>query len=317
MIAAVKEKTKKYILFISKVFITVGLLYFVIEYVSLEKIQNIFSSADGLFVIIAILLMPVSILFQFYKWKMICREYLNELNEKEVLSSLFQGYSAGLFTPLRTGEFFARKIPLKYSSIKKVTLATFIDKFSSMFALLIIGGLFTIILIVQHKIISSEVFFLFIVCFVILIYLLKDFVSTGSLLNRIANYFKKIKFFEKFIDKLVAGTKVNKSVLKNSFILSLPIAIVIPLQYAFLYFAFDPKINLFDGFLSANAILLVKNIIPPITFGETGVREAISMLVFDHLSFDKAVAVNAAIMIFFINLIIPALAGLFFTLRSK
>ncbi|MBK9099222.1 MAG: hypothetical protein IPM14_14110 [bacterium] len=56
----------------------------------------------------------------------------------ENIQITFFGFSAGIITPLRIGEYFGRGIEFKDKSIVQVTVATLIDKF---FPLLMVASL--------------------------------------------------------------------------------------------------------------------------------------------------------------------------------
>jgi len=312
-----KELYKKYFHFAVKALITLGLLYFVFTYVSFENIKHLFIQSDLLYLALAFLLMPLSVLFQYYKWELICREYLNETKRYAVISSLFQGFAAGIFTPLRTGEYLARKIPFENSSFAKVTMATFLDKLSGMLALAIFGGLFFFLLLIRFELIAAAAA-IFLSVFLIgafvfaMFFLIDSNKWSGIVIARLKNFGAIKKLSAK-----IESASINKSLLRKSFYFSIPVFLITLMQYSILYHAFDIQIGFVDGILSANAVLVIKNFIPPVTFGGTGVREAVSVFVFKELAFNQTAAVNSAILILIYNLIIPSAAGLYFTLRNK
>jgi hypothetical protein len=59
----------------------------------------------------------------------------------------------------------------------------------------------------------------------------------------------------------------------------------------------------------------LKFLIPSLTFLDVGVREGAAILAFGWIGVPEAAALNASLMIFFINLALPAVLGAFFLKR--
>lgn len=223
-----------------------------------------------------------------------------------------------MFTPFRSGEYIARKIPYEGVSIKEVTSSTLIDKFTSMLAQIMIGLTFLLILSVKYNYLSfgySIIAFLILLVFNYLIY--SGLNSESSIFRFAKTFLSKIKFIDKFFNGIESFKSIDEKIFKRQIFLSALLYLVICMQYALIFSAFDGKIGLITGILSASTILLIKNIFPPVTFGETGIREAVSVLVFSKLSLNEAVAVNTSLLIFLINLVIPSVMGIYFTLRTN
>ncbi len=87
---------------------------------------------------LVILLGVVNIFLQYSKWRLTCAEVLEVKDKFKVFRSLFYGFSAGIITPLRIGEYFGRGIEFRDKSLVQVTVATLIDKF---FPLLMVASL--------------------------------------------------------------------------------------------------------------------------------------------------------------------------------
>ena len=63
--------------------------------------------------------------------------------------------------------------------------------------------------------------------------------------------------------------------------------------------------------------MFVKTIIPPITFGELGIREGASVYFLTQMGETASIGFNASILLFIINLLIPALIGVGMFLRKN
>ena len=63
--------------------------------------------------------------------------------------------------------------------------------------------------------------------------------------------------------------------------------------------------------------MFAKTIIPPVSFGELGIREGASVYFLKQVGVSAAAGFNAAIFLFIINVLLPALTGLIFLLKRK
>jgi hypothetical protein len=63
--------------------------------------------------------------------------------------------------------------------------------------------------------------------------------------------------------------------------------------------------------------MFVKSVIPPISLGELGIREGVSVYFVKQLEENAAVGFNASISLFLINILLPALIGLILLLKRK
>ena len=140
-----EKLVRKRIVNFAKLGIGIGLLLFLIYYVDVNKIKVAFAKADKILLLVAFLLLPLNLFLQFFKWKVISDKYFNIRKSSEVWQSLFYGISGGIFTPMKSGEYFARALPYKNVKVLDVVLATLVDKLIPIFFVVIIGGTFFIV----------------------------------------------------------------------------------------------------------------------------------------------------------------------------
>lgn len=88
-------------------------------------------------------------------------------------------------------------------------------------------------------------------------------------------------------------------------------------QYGFLVAAFSNGWDIITYFWLGMLIFFAKAVIPPVTFGELGIRESASVFFAVKLGLSSAVGFNAAIFLFFINVLLPSMPGAILLLRSK
>ena len=101
----------------AKVIIALGLLIYLIYAVNFQEILIAIKQANVYLIVTAFLLSFVNIYLQFYKWKITANVVLQENQNSKIWLSLFYGFSAGVFTPARIGEYFGRAIVFKNKSL--------------------------------------------------------------------------------------------------------------------------------------------------------------------------------------------------------
>jgi len=79
--------------------------------------------------------------------------------------------------------------------------------------------------------------------------------------------------------------------------------------------AFSHNTELLNYLWAGNLIMFIKTVIPPISLGELGIREGASVFFLTRFGELSSVAFNASIFLFVINILFPALAGLFLLLK--
>jgi uncharacterized membrane protein YbhN (UPF0104 family) len=63
--------------------------------------------------------------------------------------------------------------------------------------------------------------------------------------------------------------------------------------------------------------MLFTKILLPISLADLGIREGISLFYFSLFGTEKTAIFNASVLIFFLNILIPALIGSFFLFRLR
>lgn len=311
---------KTNLIIIAKILIALGLLFYLIHSVEYEKIISAFSNANLYIIAIVILFGVVNIYLQFAKWNLTCSEVLKENNKAKVVRSLFYGLSAGIITPLRIGEYFGRGIEFKNKSLFQVTVATLIDKFFPLMMVAFIGSISSLLFIYYYFNVSLylvlALFILIFTFFYIFILLILNNKFWDTLL------FSKIKSSEKlkpFFNKLKAFQNLDKKYFKRMLLISFLFYSCFLIQYALLVSAFSNHFEYLNYLWAANLIMFVKTIIPPISMGELGIREGASVYFLSQFGESASIGFNSSILLFIINLLIPALigVGMFFRKNGK
>jgi uncharacterized membrane protein YbhN (UPF0104 family) len=312
------SKNKAVILVITKIIIALGLLIYLIYAVNFQEILGAIKQANVYLILTAFLLSLVNIYLQFYKWKITANVVLQETHNSKIWLSLFYGFSAGVFTPARIGEYFGRAIAFKDQSIMRVTLATLLDKLFLLLIVAFLGSISSILFIHYYYHITFYLTIgLFVVVF-ILFYLFfwlifDDRFWDSVLFTKLRNSIKLNWLFE----KVKVFRRLDKKYATKMFVVSFLFYLCFLVQYALLVAAFSNHYKFLDYLWAGNLMMFAKTIIPPVSLGELGIREGTSIFFITQLGESASTGFNASIFLFFINVLIPSLIGLTLLLKKN
>ena len=317
-IGVLNSANKKILLMILKVVVTLVLIYYLINIIEYKKIKDALENANYVFVAAAFLLMFVNIFFQFKKWQLICRNSLNIFDNKKILKSLFIGFSGGIVTPFKLGEFVARALPLKSVSLVEVTLATAIDKLFPLIVVCFVGGISSLLFIHFYYSVSFFITLSLIIVFLISFYFLFLLINNKKFWDEIVyEKLSQIKFLEKHISKFSLLGKLSPKVTWQLTFITLLYYLTFTTQMALLLAAFLHQYDLINYLWISNLVIFSQTIIPQVTIAELGIREGSTVFFMNLLGLSAAAGFNAAILLFVINLVLPSIAGTFLIINKN
>ncbi len=235
------------------------------------------------------------------KWKLVS-DHVSEkkLSVGSSLKSICRGVSLGFLTPYRLGEVAGRAIGRKdrkeavtafsYTSIAQTT-ATLI------FGLLGIGYLFSSLL-------GNATLVLVCVLAIVLA------VTCSYML------------FPRFAEKLVKWlfkceiNRINRTVLLQALALSLFRHVVFTMQFLVLLMILGATFSYFDAYMAISGGYLISSILPSFSITEVGNRVAAMIIVFQEFIDTLQYVPEVTVLIYLVNVGIPALAGVYFLRRS-
>ena len=285
------------------------LLVVLFQFVRFSDVREALLAARPEYIVGATLLMVVNIGFQILKWRYFVRLIDPTVTNLETAASLLFGITLGAITPGQIGEFGGRA--LYHNSISAGTLIglTLVDKVQMLCIMGITGILSLMILFQCGAIVGTTAsvvatfFFLFI------------FFKLNALQQIMSRF--KLGFLERpsIQDLLSAVSVFRLRDLFVSFCLSAGFYTVIYMQMFLLLNAFS-SVHAGDAFLGFAAMMSVKSLVP-ISLGDLGIREASSVYFCALRGIANATALNASLLLFAINILLPSLIGLIFIPRSR
>lgn len=314
--SVLNSQGNKTLLLVFKILVTAALLYYIFTYVDTSKIVLLISTSNKYFFLTAFSLVFLLLYFQYLKWKKISSLLLNENRSKLIVNSLFYGFTAGAFTPARIGEYAGRALVFKDRKVIDVAIAVMLDKAITYIVLVSTGLVSAFIFILYKELIPTYALVLIIVVVV-------SISVTWFLTFR--NYKPKWlrKLYSKFSIKYESLIKLkdlyrnDKKSFYTLFIITYSFYLIILIQFSLLLNAFHGSSTFISGIWIASLVYLGKTLIPSITIGEIGIRETVSMFIVVQFGLVPELGFNAAFILFVINIVFPALAGVGFMLRDK
>jgi uncharacterized protein (TIRG00374 family) len=285
------------------------LLVVLFQFVSFSDVTQALVTAKPEYIAGAALLMFVNIGFQIVKWRYFVRLVEPTATNLETAASLLFGITLGAITPGQIGEFGGRA--LHHNSISAGTLIglTLVDKVQMM-CIMGISGIAGLVILFQWGTIVGTI--LIVVSAFLFLYIFFKL----DVLQRIALKFKFGFFQRPAIQDLLSAVSIfRQRDLIVSFGLSAGFYTVIYVQMYLLLNAFSP-VHAADAFLGFAAMMFLKSLVP-VSLGDLGIREASSVYFYALRGIANATALNASLLLFVINILLPSLIGLIFIPRSR
>jgi len=301
-----------------KILIAVGILGYLIYATDYRNIISGIEQANLLLVGIALAFSFLNIYLQYYKWRITCNTFLGEFKKAKILISLFYGISAGIITPMRIGEYFGRAIVFKDKSLLQVTGATLVDKFFPLMVVAFLGSTASILFI--HYYFETFVYItvsLFLVVFFLFYFFTLLMMNEKFWDSMIFSRLRKSNRFNKLLEKLKVFKRLDRRYLAKMLFVSFLFYCCFIFQFAVLVIAFSHHFDFLNYLWAGNLVIFVKSIIPPISFGELGIREGASVYFLSYMNESASVAFNASIFLFVINLLLPSIVGLVLLLKRN
>ena len=283
---------------------TLLLFYALTLFVSLNEVADAFLSARFEYIAVALLLGALNLGLQLMKWRYFTRLANPAGSHLETIASLLFGITVGVITPGQLGELGGRALRHHSVSAAKIIGLTLIDKFQ-MLLIMGIGGVVSYVVFFSlsawYKVMIVGV------VWILFTYLFFRPSIIGGMLRLAPSKIRQHPWTE---DIRLSLSLLKPKDLLFAFCVTLSYYGVVYVQMYLLLNAFS-SVNWWETFLGFAAMMFLKSVIP-ISFGDLGLREASSVYFYSQVGIPEAAALNASLLLFFINIAIPALLGLLF-----
>lgn len=296
------------VLVVSLVVIFLQLKNKVVSASDLTHLYEKLGSAKAVFLLsVTFLLMLVNWSLESYKWKYLLNT-VEDINFIQAVKGVLSGIAIGFATPNRVGEFVGKIAYLKSDNRAIAALMSFIG--SSAQLLVTIQAGFIAIAVSKY----SDTFNVFVTPLTLV------FLAALSLawfkVNLLFKWVSKFDWLKKWNQYFNQIGEVSKNKMIVVYFISLFRYMIFPLQYFVLFKMFDISIGFSECLCMTATSYILLAIVPTYAIAEIGSRGSINLLAFSALN-APFVVLSVSLLIWIINLIIPALWGSFLIVKFK
>jgi len=284
---------------------------------SWQHISQSFNSSMIANLVAVLLLMLANWSIETIKWKLAIQK-IQKIDFFKAFKAVLSGVSFSVTTPNRVGEYLGRVLYMDEGNRLKAISLTIAGSISQLIVTLIMGFIGLIILrlpIENVQMISSFWLDVLLYGVAVVTFILTVFYFRLSWLVKWIDRLPGIKRYAWLIETL---EEFNATLLLKLLSLSTLRYIVFIVQYYLLFRLFDVDVSLWQGWWAVSVSFLLMAVIPTIAlFTDLGLRGKVSLMLLGMFSENNLGIGLTAVSIWFINLIIPALAGSLLILSIK
>lgn len=276
---------------------------------SLSSLMQSFGEVNLWYLLTVLLLMPVNWLIETSRFQLLMSKFV-AIDYLTSLKSILSGLSLASVTPNRVGEYGGRVLALKPENNKFGLLATFAGSIAQNLVNLVfglLGGLYFLSIHMHFTPLQLSTMTIIVFLFVIFISILYYRLDWLSQIFKRLNFIPAMSKVQRALDQTKnLGVKLLTRVLYYSVLRYL----VYTSQYVLMLYAFDFNIPIISAFSGVAFIYLVQSGLPiPPLFGLLA-RGEIAILIWGIFVDGELVILTATLLLWIINLILPAFIGL-------
>jgi hypothetical protein len=318
------QSTKK-ISFIIKVLIIAITFWFLYQKVFASEsfsditvwFLNVFDTKSSMPLVLVVVLMIINWSLEAIKWRYLIQK-LQKISFFLALKAVFLGVTVSIFTPNRIGEFGGRVFCLNHDNRIKGVLLTILGNFSQLLATMIFGLLASVYFVYTYAdLMPIDSDFLFYVLSIVFIAACLFFIYCFLNSSILTVFFKRFKFLRKYEEYLDVFSYFSKTELMKVLFFSIFRFLVFTTQFYILIQFFIDDLTYLQSATMSSLTFLSMSIIPTIALTEIGVRGSVAVYFFGLFSANSLGIMTAAFSLWAVNLVIPAIIGLFFVFSLK
>lgn len=279
-----------------------------------EILDAVIGARHGLVLISLVLVVP-NLGLRALKWGYLLRRVKPKAPVSEILNTMLVGFTFAVVTPGQLGEF-GRAFFISGRPRLELIGLSFIDKWYNLSAIVLGGSLG--ILLLPGLVFDGNAYLFISCCILVAIFWAAAILMMASprwirdllyAINVMLPYRDKVKVLLSGLDPIYQRQSL---ILGGLGIIHYLVYIV---QFYLLVLSFQ-SVSFFDAFRAASSTIFVKAALP-ISVGGLGVGETASVAFFRIFGVSSVAAFNASVMLFSMNILLPAVIGVFVLLRLR
>jgi uncharacterized membrane protein YbhN (UPF0104 family) len=307
-----KYTRHKRALIIFKVAVAIIVVTMLVRRISTLELRSALMEAQIAWIIPAVILLALNLFLQYKRWELLVHQVLPQVPRRQILSSLLSGITLGFITPGRVGEF-GRAFFIAGTEWPKLLGLTLLDKFYAFLTLYFLGliGIIPILETEVELLVWMPLLIIALAFFALLFLLLLHPPFLAGILKKFRKHWEHRKKISQIVSSL---EQVPPRLAVKISLLALGQVCTYLVQFYLFIRAFAP-LPLLKGMQALMATLWVKTMLP-ISIGDLGVRESAAIYFLGKLNVAPAAAFDGSLLLFLVNVLLPALAGLVLLLRK-
>jgi hypothetical protein len=263
-----------------------------------------------IYLLFCLVLVPLNLAVEAFKWQLLVA-HAQKIRFSRALNSVLSGIAFSLVTPNRLGEYPGRLLFLRQQNTPRLVSVSVLGAFAQLIALFSFGLTGLLYYNLRFPGLTAQVA----LCGTVLVVILLLFIYKKY--DWWATRIEKIKWlaqFKTYRAELHAFTYREKA---QVILISLARFAVFTGQYFLLLRWFRVDLPLLDGYLLSALFFWAMAVIPTISLAEIGIRAKVALFLFTPFSGNSAGILGATVLLWVVNLALPAIAGSILMLRVR
>jgi uncharacterized membrane protein YbhN (UPF0104 family) len=263
-------------------------------------------------ILLVVLMMFVNWFLEALKWRALIYK-IEKISLIQSIKAVFAGITISSFTPNRVGEYAGRVFCIQKADKVKAVLITVIGSMAQLITTIVFGLLGFLLLpnlMPNFKILLSDFVFsypLMVFVVILLIVLLITLFLNASVFSVILSKFKFLNKYSKYNEIF---SYYSYSDLLETLLYSIARYFVFTTQFFILLHVFEVNVSYIEFLILTTTMLFVISIIPTIAIAEISTRSSVALFLFTLVSNNITGILSATFVMWFINLVLPALIGI-------
>ncbi len=275
----------------------------------------------------AIILIPVNLLLESVKWKLLI-DKLEKVSLLNSVKAVFAGISVSMIMPNRVGDYLGRVFILRSADRLQAVLVTIVGSIAQLITTIILGLVALVFYLQEYLDVNNTLnIWIFIgsvigvvITISVIVFAYLNFSVVVVIIKRISGkYYDKVR---KYADVF---SLYNQKDLLKVLLLSMIRYLIFSFQFFLLLMVFNIQVNYMEAMMLIAIVYFIMTIIPTIALTEIGVRGSVSLYVFQHhfesLNIWKQEMtigiISASSLLWIFNLVVPAIVGTFFVFSLR
>ncbi|MDD2284768.1 MAG: lysylphosphatidylglycerol synthase domain-containing protein [Paludibacter sp.] len=311
---SISLKNNRFFRYVSTILLVTSVVYLVYEITRFDGYDDLltaFKKSSGynlLWLIAVLMLLPVNWLVEALKWKKVCC-YKEKQNLNTACKAILSGISSGFVTPNRLGDIVGRMHFLQAENRESAVSLAAVNSLTQNLAILLPGIPLAILFFIQHQQSTIQpgtyIFFLVIILLLFSVMLFA--------LPVIARRFKNPKF-QAYFSSLTNYTLRDLVVITGWSLLRF---LVFSLQLFLMLQFFGVDLTITQAITSIPVTYLLVTFTPSFAFSEALIRGSWAIFVIGQFAPNTPGILLAGVGLWFINVIIPVIAGNILILKLR